>query len=68
MFLKNHIQKDVTPSIPWSGQFIEHGGDNILKNMLWIMETCGLDYTMEQVQLIVIYVDGVKLDLPTSIS
>ena len=22
MLMKNHIQKDVTPSIPWSGQFI----------------------------------------------
>ncbi|WP_281637798.1 LamG domain-containing protein [Flavobacterium marginilacus] len=67
MFLKNHIQKDVTPSIPWSGQFIEHKDDNILKNMygswkhiVWTYNGTSSTYS--------IYIDGVKLDLPATIS
>ena len=67
MLLKNHIQKDVTPSIPWAGQFIEHGGDNVLKNMfgawkhlVWTYNGTSSTYSL--------YVDGVKLDLPASIS
>nr|WP_315152152.1 LamG-like jellyroll fold domain-containing protein [uncultured Flavobacterium sp.] len=67
MFLKNHIQKDVTPSIPWFGQFLEHKDDNILKNMygawkhvVWTYNGTSSTYS--------IYIDGVKLDLPATIS
>lgn len=67
MLMKNHIQKDVTPSIPWAGQFIEHGGDNVLKNMfgawkhvVWTYNGTSSTYSL--------YVDGAKLDLPASIS
>lgn len=67
MFLKNHIEKDVTPSIPWFGQFLEHNGDNILKNMygawkhvVWTYNGINSTYS--------IYIDGVKLDLPATIS
>lgn len=67
MLLKNHIQKDVTPSIPWSGQFIEHGGSNLLPNMfgswkhvVWMYNGASSTYSM--------FIDGKKLDLPASIS
>ncbi|MBC7846471.1 MAG: LamG domain-containing protein [Flavobacterium sp.] len=67
MLMKNHIQKDVTPSIPWAGQFIEHGGANALKNMfgswkhiVWTYNGTSSTYS--------IYIDGQKLDLPASIS
>ncbi|MEL1254569.1 LamG-like jellyroll fold domain-containing protein [Flavobacterium sp. DGU38] len=67
MFLKNHIQRDVTPSIDWSGQFVEHNGDNILKNMygswkqiVWSYNGTSSTYS--------IYVDGQKIVLPVSIS
>ncbi|SHG22904.1 LamG domain-containing protein [Flavobacterium defluvii] len=67
MLLKNHIQKDVTPSIPWSGQFIEHGGANVLPNMfgswkhvVWTYNGTSSTYS--------IYIDGQKLDIPASIS
>lgn len=67
MLMKNHIQKDVTPSIPWAGQFIEHGGTNLLKNMfgtwkhiVWTYNGTSSTYS--------IYIDGQKLDLPASIS
>lgn len=67
MLLKNHIQKDVTPSIPWSGQFIEHGGANVLANMfgswkhlVWTYNGVSSTYSL--------YIDGQKLDLPASIS
>nr|WP_315132716.1 LamG domain-containing protein [uncultured Flavobacterium sp.] len=67
MLMKNHVQKDVTPSIAWSGQFIEHTGDNLLKNMfgtwkhiVWTYSGASSTYSM--------YIDGQKLDLPTSIS
>ncbi|KAF2508729.1 LamG domain-containing protein [Flavobacterium zhairuonense] len=67
MLMKNHIQRDVTPSIPWAGQFIEHGGDNVLKNMfgawkhvVWSYNGTSSTYS--------IYVDGQKLDIPASIS
>lgn len=67
MLMKNHIQKDVTPSIPWAGQFIEHGGTNVLNNMFdkWkhvVWTYNGLSSTYS------IYIDGQKLDLPASIS
>jgi hypothetical protein len=29
MLMKITFKKDVTPSIPWSGQFIEHTGANL---------------------------------------
>ena len=67
MLMKNHIQKDVTPSIPWAGQFIEHGGANVLNNMfgawkhvVWSYNGTSSTYS--------IYIDGQKLDLPASIS
>lgn len=67
MLLKNHIQRDVTPSIPWSGQFIEHGGTNVLSNMfgawkhmVWTYNGSSSTYS--------IYIDGQKLDIPASIA
>lgn len=67
MLMKNHIQKDVMPSIPWSGQFIEHGGANVLNNMfgvwkhvIWTYNGTSSTYSM--------YIDGQKLDLPASIA
>jgi hypothetical protein len=67
MLMKNHIQKDVTPSIPWAGQFIEHSGTNVLNNMfgswkhvVWTYNGTSSTYSL--------YVDGQKLDLPASIS
>ncbi|TDE01264.1 LamG-like jellyroll fold domain-containing protein [Flavobacterium hiemivividum] len=67
MLMKNHIQKDVTPSIPWSGQFIEHGGSNLLPNMfgswkhvVWMYNGANSTYSM--------FIDGKKLDLPASIA
>lgn len=65
MFLKNHIQRDVTPSIPWFGQFIQHDGANVLPNMfgswkhlVWTYNGASSTYSL--------YVDGEKIDLPTS--
>ncbi|RZJ54832.1 MAG: LamG domain-containing protein [Flavobacterium sp.] len=67
MLLKNHIQKDVTPSIPWAGQFIEHGGTNVLANMfgtwkhlVWTYNGTSSTYSL--------YIDGQKVVLPASIS
>jgi hypothetical protein len=67
MLMKNHLQKDVTPSIPWAGQFIEHTGANVLSNMfgtwkhiVWTYNGANSTYSM--------YVDGKKLDLPASIA
>ncbi|MEN9909633.1 MAG: hypothetical protein RLZZ540_2782 [Bacteroidota bacterium] len=67
MLMKNHIQKDVTPSIPWAGQFIEHAGANVLNNMfgtwkhiVWTYNGTSSTYS--------IYIDGQKLALPDSIS
>lgn len=67
MLMKNHIQKDVTPSIPWSGQFIEHTGANLLPNMfgswkhvVWMYNGTSSTYSM--------YIDGKKLDLPASLA
>ncbi|MDZ4330631.1 MAG: LamG-like jellyroll fold domain-containing protein, partial [Flavobacterium sp.] len=67
MLVKNHVQKDVMPSIAWSGQFIEHGGTNVLTNMfgkwkhvVWTYSGASSTYSM--------YIDGQKLDLPASIS
>lgn len=67
MLMKNHLQKDVTPSIAWSGQFIEHSGANVLLNMfgtwkhvVWTYSGASSIYSM--------YIDGQKLDLPASIA
>lgn len=67
MLMKNHLQKDVTPSIDWSGQFIAHDGDNLLTNMfgtwkhvVWTYNGTSSTYSM--------YIDGQKLDLPASIA
>jgi hypothetical protein len=67
MVLKNHIQKDVTPAIPWSGQFVEHVNDNVLTNMfgawkhlVWSYNASNSTYSM--------FIDGKKLDLPAFIA
>lgn len=67
MLMKNHIQKDVVPSIPWAGQFIEHAGANVLNNMfgawkhiVWTYNGTNSTYSL--------YIDGQKLALPASIS
>lgn len=67
MLVKNHIQKDVTPSIPWSGQWIVHDGSNVLNNMfgvwkhmVWSYNATTSTYSM--------YIDGQKLTLPESMS
>jgi hypothetical protein len=67
MLIKNHLQKDVTPSIPWSGQWIEHTGANLLTNMfgtwkhlVWTYNASSSTYSM--------YINGKKLDLPAGMS
>jgi len=67
MLMKNHIQRDVTPSIPWAGQFIEHGGTNLLPNMFgaWKHVVWSYNGTSSTYSL---YIDGQKVVLPTSIS
>lgn len=63
MQLKVHLQKDVTPSIPWSGQWIDHAGDNRIpdmynswKHVVWTYDENTSKYN--------IYIDGTKLILP----
>jgi hypothetical protein len=65
MLLKNHLQKDVTPSIAWSGQWLVHDGANVLTNMfgtwkhlVWTYNGASSTYS--------VYIDGTKLDLPAS--
>ncbi|WP_431244973.1 LamG-like jellyroll fold domain-containing protein [Flavobacterium sp. P21] len=67
MFLKNHVQRDVTPSIPFAGQFIEHGGANMLPNMYgaWKQVVWSYNGTSSTYS---IYIDGQKITLPASIS
>lgn len=67
MLLKNHIQRDVTPSIPWAGQFIQHDGTNVLPNMfgkwkhlVWSYNGASSTYSL--------YIDGKKIVLPESLS
>lgn len=67
MLMKNHIQRDVTPSIPWAGQFIEHGGTNVLpdmfgtwKHLVWTYNGTSSTYSL--------YINGAKVDLPADIS
>ncbi|RKT00399.1 LamG domain-containing protein [Flavobacterium sp. 123] len=67
MLLKNHLQKDVTPSIAWSGQWLVHDGANVLTNMfgtwkhlVWTYNGASSTYS--------VYIDGTKLDLPASMS
>src|SRR3990167_10970550 len=67
MLIKNHLQKDVTPSIPWSGQWIVHDGTNVLpgmfgtwKHLVWTYNASSSTYSM--------YVDGAKLELPEGMS
>jgi hypothetical protein len=66
MLMKITFKKDVTPSIPWSGQFIEHTGDNLLpmfgswKHMVWMYNGTSSTYSM--------FIDGKKLDLPASLA
>ncbi|EJL69155.1 LamG domain-containing protein [Chryseobacterium populi] len=67
MLVKFHIQKDVTPSIPWAGQFIETGGSNKLENMYgnWKHMVWTYDATSSMFSL---YIDGTKIQLPDSIT
>lgn len=67
MLLKFHIQKDVVPSIPWAGQFIETGGTNRLEGMYdkWKHLVWSYDGSTSTFAL---YVDGVKVPLPDSIT
>ncbi|NNT72831.1 LamG domain-containing protein [Flavobacterium sp. IMCC34852] len=67
MLIKNHLQKDVTPSIPWSGQWLVHDGSNVLTNMfgnwkhlVWTYDAATSTYSM--------YVNGQNLNLPNSIA
>jgi hypothetical protein len=67
MLLKNHLEKDVTPSIPWSGQWIVHDGANVLPNMfgtwkhlVWTYSASSSTYSL--------YVNGKKIDLPVGMS
>lgn len=67
MLMKNHIQRDVTPSIPWAGQFIEHGGTNVLpgmfgawKHLVWTYNGASSTYSL--------YINGAKVDIPASIA
>jgi hypothetical protein len=61
MVLKNHV-KDVTPGIPYSGQFIEHAGAEVL--YVWCMETCSL--VVQCYQFYSMFIDGKKLNLPAA--
>lgn len=67
MLVKNHIQKDVTPSIPWNGQWLVHDGANVLNNMFgsWRHLVWSYNATTSTYN---IYVDGNKITLPESIS
>lgn len=67
MFLKNHIEKDVTPSIAWFGQFVEHNGDNILKDMYGSWKHVVWTYNGTS-SIYNIYIDGKKISLPEKIS
>lgn len=67
MLLKFHIQKDVTPAVPWAGQFIETGGTNKLsgmydkwKHLVWSYDGGSSTFSL--------YVDGVLVPLPDSIT
>jgi hypothetical protein len=61
MVLKNHA-KDVTPGIPYSGQFIEHAGAEVL--YVWCMETCSL--VVQCYQFYSMFIDGKKLNFPAA--
>lgn len=67
MLLKVHLQKDVTPSIPWSGQWIEHTGDNRLQGMYGTWKHLTWSYNAETSKYN-IYVDGTKLVIPDGMS
>ena len=67
MLVKNHLQKDVTPSIPWSGQWIEHTGANLLPNMFgsWKHVVWSYDATTSTYAM---YINGQNLNLPNSLA
>lgn len=67
MLVKFHIQKDITPGIPWAGQFIETGGTNKLENMYnkWKHIAWTYDGSSSTFSL---YVDGAKIPLPDSVT
>lgn len=67
MLIKFHIQKDVTPSIPWAGQFIETGGTNKLDNMYNKWKHIVWSYNAEN-STFSLFVDGALIPLPDSIT
>ncbi len=67
MLIKNHLQKDVTPSIPWSGQWLVHDGSNLLTNMFGTWKHLVWSYNAET-STYSMYVNGQNLNLPTSIA
>lgn len=67
MLLKVHLQKDVTPAIPWSGQWIEHTNDNRLIGMYGEWKHLVWSYNAETSKYN-IYVDGTKLAIPEGLS
>lgn len=65
MQLKIHFEKNVTPSIPWAEQWVDHGGVYRLPNMygnwkhiVWSYDAATSKYAF--------YLDGVKLTLPAA--
>ncbi len=67
MQLKIHLQKDVTPSIPWSGQWIDHGGSNRIPDMYNTWKHVVWSYD-ENTSKYSIYIDGSKLTIPDSMT
>lgn len=67
MQLKVHLQKDVTPSIPWSGQWIDHAGANRIQNMYGEWKHLVWTYN-ESTSKYSLYVNGSRVELPASLS
>lgn len=67
MQIKFHIQKDVTPAIAWSGQWIDFGGTNKLENMYGQWKHLVWSYN-ENTSTFSIYVDGTKLNISEGFS
>lgn len=67
MQLKVHLQKDVTPSIPWSGQWIDHSGENRLPDMYNDWKHIVWSYN-EETSKYNIYINGNKISLPADMT
>ena len=67
MIAKMHIQKDVVPAIPYSGQFLEHIGANKLQDMYGKWKHLVWSYN-ENTSKYNIYLDGVKVVIPEELS